>query len=100
MYKVSYEYTPEKEPIFKVFSGVFLFLLFKKLTDPIINSVEKGAVRKVKILPKRQIDKAAEFLCTIANVLSPIAYSNYIANKNNSGLTSPVSYTHLTLPTT
>ena len=46
------------------------------------------AVRKVKILPKRQIDKAAEFLCTIANVLSQIAYSNYIANKNNSGLTS------------
>ena len=46
------------------------------------------AVRKVKILPKRQIDKAAELLCTIANVLSQIAYSNYIANKNNSGLTS------------
>lgn len=46
------------------------------------------AVRKVKILPKEQIDIAAEFLCTIANVLSQIAYSNYIANKNNSGLST------------
>ncbi|MGN1480538.1 PocR ligand-binding domain-containing protein [Porcipelethomonas sp.] len=46
------------------------------------------AVRKVKVLPKHQIDMAADFLCTIANVLSKIAYSNYVANQNNSGLSS------------
>ncbi len=46
------------------------------------------AVKKVKVVPKHQIDMAAEFLHTIANVLSKIAYSNYIASLNNSGLTN------------
>lgn len=46
------------------------------------------AVRKVKIVDKEQIDNAAEYLFTIANVLSKAAYSNYLASQSNSGLTS------------
>ena len=43
---------------------------------------------KVKIVDKKQIDLAADFLCTIAKVLSQTAYSNYIANQSNTGLAS------------
>lgn len=46
------------------------------------------AIRKVKVVPKHQIDMAADFLCTIARILSKIAYSNYVAAENNSGLSS------------
>ncbi|MBQ3161048.1 MAG: PocR ligand-binding domain-containing protein [Oscillospiraceae bacterium] len=46
------------------------------------------ALRKVKIVEKKQIDTAADFLCTIAKVLSQTAYSNYIANQSNTGLAS------------
>lgn len=46
------------------------------------------ALRKVKIVEKKQIDLAADFLCTIAKVLSQTAYSNYMANQSNSGLAS------------
>ena len=46
------------------------------------------ALRKVKIVDKKQIDLAADFLCTIAKVLSQTAYSNYMANQSNSGLAS------------
>lgn len=46
------------------------------------------ALRKVKIVEKSKIDLAADFLCTIAKVLSQTAYSNYVANQSNSGLIS------------
>lgn len=46
------------------------------------------ALRKVKIVPRQQIDMAADFLCTIANVLSKIAYSSYVEAANNSGLST------------
>lgn len=46
------------------------------------------ALRKVKIVEKKQIDTAADFLCTIAKVLSQTAYSNYMANQSNTGLAS------------
>lgn len=45
-----------------------------------------AAIRKVKIVPKKQIENAADFLCTIASILSKIAYSNYVASINNSDL--------------
>ncbi len=44
------------------------------------------AVKKVKILEKRQIDAAADFLCTIAGLLSQSAYENYVAKENNADL--------------
>lgn len=44
------------------------------------------ALRKVKVVPQHQIEMAAEFLCTIASVLSKIAYSNYAEKLNSSGL--------------
>lgn len=46
------------------------------------------AVKKVKVLPKQQVEGAAEFLFTIASVLSKTAYSSYMAMLNNSGLSS------------
>lgn len=46
------------------------------------------AVRKVKIVPKEQIDNAANYLFTIATVLSKVAYGNYIATQSNSGLSN------------
>lgn len=46
------------------------------------------ALRKVKVVPKHQIDMAADFLCTIANVLSKIAYSSYTEKLNSSGLST------------
>ena len=46
------------------------------------------ALRKVKIVEKKQIDLAADFLCTIAKVLSQTAYSNYMSTQSNSGLAS------------
>lgn len=46
------------------------------------------ALKKIKIIDKRQVDAAADFLCTIAKVLSKTAYNNYLANQSNSGLTS------------
>ncbi len=47
-----------------------------------------NALRKVKIVDKKQVDLAADFLCTIAKVLSQTAYSNYMSNKSNTGLAS------------
>lgn len=44
------------------------------------------ALQKVPVVSKRQIDNAAQFLCTIANILSKIAYSNYMESVNSSGL--------------
>lgn len=41
------------------------------------------AVRKVHILEKDNIDHAAEFLCTIANILSDMAYGKYLALQAN-----------------
>ncbi len=46
------------------------------------------AVRKVKIMPKEQIDDAADYLFTIATVLSKVAYGNYLAAQSNSGLST------------
>lgn len=46
------------------------------------------ALRKVKVVPQHQIEMAAEFLCTIASVLSKIAYSNYAEKLNSSGLST------------
>lgn len=48
------------------------------------------AIRKVKVIPKKQIDSAADFLCTIANVLSKTAYCNYL-EKINASETSHLS---------
>lgn len=47
-----------------------------------------AAVKKVKVLDKKKIDAAADFLCTIAGLLSQSAYDNYIVKQNNAGLTS------------
>ncbi len=44
------------------------------------------ALRKIKIIDKEKVDAAADFLCTIAKVLSQTAYNNYLANLSNSGL--------------
>ena len=41
------------------------------------------AVRKVTVMPKEEIDKAADFLYQIANVLSTMAYSKYLTYKAN-----------------
>lgn len=46
------------------------------------------ALRKVKVVPQHQIQMAADFLCTIANVLSKIAYSSYVEKLNSSGLST------------
>lgn len=46
------------------------------------------ALRKVKIIEKKQIDIAADFLCTIAKVLSQTAYNTYIAKESNTDLAS------------
>lgn len=46
------------------------------------------ALRKIQIIEKSKIDAAADFLCTIAKVLSQTAYNNYLANQSNSGLTT------------
>lgn len=39
------------------------------------------AVKRVNIVPKESIESAAEFLYTIANVISDITYSGYLARK-------------------
>lgn len=41
------------------------------------------AVRNVRITSKKQVDSAAEFLYTTANILSDIAYKSYEMYKNN-----------------
>ena len=41
------------------------------------------AVKKVPIVPKEKIDKAAQSLYTIAGVLSDIAYKSHMLNKTN-----------------
>ena len=46
------------------------------------------ALSKIQIIEKSKIDAAADFLCTIAKVLSQTAYNNYLANQSNSGLTN------------
>lgn len=45
-----------------------------------------AAVRKVKVIPKKQIDACADFLYIIADFISKIGYSNYIAKTTNSDL--------------
>lgn len=42
-----------------------------------------NAAKKVNILEKDNIDHAAEFLCTIANILSDMAYGKYLALQAN-----------------
>lgn len=42
-----------------------------------------AAVKKVNILEKDNIDHAAQFLCTIANILSDMAYGKYLALQAN-----------------
>ena len=42
-----------------------------------------AASKKVNIIPKQNIDHAAEFLYTIANILSDIAYSRYLVYQAN-----------------
>lgn len=44
------------------------------------------ALRKIKIMDKKQIDAAADFLFIIAKVLSQTAYSNYVSNQTSEGL--------------
>ena len=46
------------------------------------------ALRKVKIVDRKQVEAAADFLFTIAGLLSQSAYDAYISKQNNSGLTS------------
>ena len=46
------------------------------------------ALKKVKIVDKKQVDAAADFLCTIASVLSQSAYDYYSTQLNNTGLTT------------
>ena len=46
------------------------------------------ALRKIKIIDKEQVDAAADFLCTVAKILSQTAYNTYLANMSNSGLTT------------
>lgn len=46
------------------------------------------ALSKIQIIEKSKIDAAADFLCTIAKVLSQTAYNNYLADQSNSGLTT------------
>lgn len=46
------------------------------------------ALRKIQIIDKKQVDAAADFLCTIAKVLSQTAYNSYLANMSNTGLTT------------
>jgi ligand-binding sensor protein/archaellum component FlaC len=45
-----------------------------------------NAVKKVKVIPKQQIEAAADFLYVIAKVLSSIAYSNLHAKETNTSL--------------
>lgn len=47
-----------------------------------------AALKKIQIIDKAKIDAAADFLCTIAKVLSQTAYNNYVANQSNSGLST------------
>lgn len=47
-----------------------------------------AALKKIRIIDKEQVDAAADFLCTIAKVLSQTAYNTYVANMSNSGLTT------------
>lgn len=46
------------------------------------------ALRKIQIIDKKKIDAAADFLCTIAKVLSQTAYNSYMATMSNTGLAS------------
>lgn len=46
------------------------------------------ALRKIRIIDKSKVDAAADFLCTIAKVLSQTAYNNYLAHLSNSGLST------------
>ncbi|MGN0552556.1 MAG: PocR ligand-binding domain-containing protein [Oscillospiraceae bacterium] len=46
------------------------------------------ALRKVKIVDRKQVEAAADFLFIIAGLLSQSAYDAYISKQNNSGLTS------------
>ncbi|MGN1137167.1 MAG: PocR ligand-binding domain-containing protein [Oscillospiraceae bacterium] len=46
------------------------------------------ALHKVKIVDRKQVEAAADFLFIIAGLLSQSAYDAYISKQNNSGLTS------------
>lgn len=46
------------------------------------------ALRKVRIVERKQVEAAADFLFVIAGLLSQSAYDAYISKQNNTGLTS------------
>lgn len=46
------------------------------------------ALRKVKVVSKKQVEAAADFLFIIANLLSKSAYETYLSNQDNAGLTN------------
>lgn len=47
-----------------------------------------AALRKVRIVDRKQVEAAADFLFIIAGLLSQSAYDAYISKQNSSGLTS------------
>ncbi|MCD7731754.1 MAG: PocR ligand-binding domain-containing protein [Oscillospiraceae bacterium] len=47
-----------------------------------------SALKKVKIVDRKQVEAAADFLFTIANLLSSTAYDAYISRQSSEGLTS------------
>ncbi len=49
----------------------------------IVPEIYLDAVKKVKIISQEQIEKAADFLYTIANILSEIAYNRYKVLQSN-----------------
>lgn len=63
---------------------------FRKIAEEIGVDPDEyiAALRKIKIIDKKQIDNAADFLCTIAKVLSQTAYNTHLANQSNTDLTS------------
>lgn len=52
-----------------------------------------GALRKVSIVPKEKVQKAAEFLHTLAQVLSSLAYTSFNTVQMNSQLISSIDDT-------
>lgn len=55
------------------------------------------ALRKVKIVPKKQVEASAKFLHTIAKTLSEIAYSKYLAVLNNNNLERDINAANATI---
>lgn len=61
---------PQKEEFYKTAEGLGV--------DP---EEYYAAAKRVKVLPRETIDRAAEFLYSIADILSNMAYSRYLAYK-------------------